>query len=909
MITDPSQYKAEGILRDGWSIRVRALRVDDCRLLVDLFDNLSQRSVYFRFFRAKGRLNEGELQQFTRLNIASNAALAAAVYEGGRERIIGVGRYTELPPAAGRPRSADVAFAVEDRHQGRGVGTLLLEHLASVARTNGICEFQADVLEENLQMLQVFDNSGLSVRKSHDGGVIHVSVSLDPSEAAAEARQRRERHAAAQSVRPILKPGSVAVVGASRKPGSIGSALVANLRRSGFSGALYPINPKAGEIEGLAAHASLAALGAPVDMALIAVPAAMVEQAVRDCADSGVRSVVVISSGFGEISPEGRIIEERLKDLARLSGMRMVGPNCMGVLNTDPAIGLNATFVPSWPPAGNIGILSQSGALGYVVLNHIHSIGVGVSTFVSVGNKADVSANDLLSYWSEDPATQVILLYLESLDDPRRFARLASGIARSKPIVALKAGRSTAGMRAALSHSAALASPDAAADALFRQAGIIRVDTLEQLMDVAVLLSSQPIPAGPRVGIITNGGGPGILLADACEAHGLILPELSRQTQDQLRPLLPAQANLANPVDVLPISTGEQYASAMRLVGQDPVIDSVIVLYIPPQLHSPEETAAAIAHAAGAVPPEKPVLTVFIWPKGVPRELNTGPRGRMPSYGFPENAALALGAAVRCGRMRARPSGSVLPPDLSARSAIRAVIDRALSAASGPVWLEPSDLTLILRASGIDFAEARTLCAGEAPEAAEQMGYPLVLKVQSAAVVHKSDVGGVITSLNSRSDVAEALNVLGQRMKAAGVPLEKVLLQREIPGGVEAFVGVTADPVLGPLVLCGLGGVLVEALKDAAFRVTPVSDVDADEMISELRAGLLLDGYRGTVPGDRQAFVRLIQRVSSLAGMVPELIELDLNPVKVLEAGKGAIAVDARMRIERISDCGLRIAD
>jgi acetyl coenzyme A synthetase (ADP forming)-like protein len=898
VVTNSSLYKAEAILQDGSSIHIRALHPGDKTLLLELFSHLSQRSVYLRFFRAKTWLSDGELDEFTNLDFVTNVALAAILREGGREHVIGVGRYTEVKEAV--PRRAEVAFAVADGHHGRGIGTLLLEHLVSIARTKGITEFEADVLGENNRMLKVFADSGFRVKRALDSGVIHVSFPTEATDEAAEAQQRREGHAAAQSVQAFLNPRSVAVIGASRQTGSIGAALVANLKQCGFTGTIYPVNPKAGEIDGLKAYPGIAAIGQPVDMALISVPAAMVEQAVRDCANAGVRSVVIISSGFGEVSPAGREIEKRMRELVRASGMRMVGPNCMGILNTDPAISLNATFVPSWPPAGNIGVLSQSGALGYVILNHIQNLNVGVSTFVSVGNKADVSGNDLLSYWAEDPTTKVIVLYLESFGNPRKFARIAPEIARDKPIVAIKAGRSSAGKRAASSHSAALASLEVAVDALFEQAGVIRVNTLEELMDVAILLSSQPIPEGPRVGIITNGGGPGIILADACEAHGLTLPELSPQTQEQLRPLLPPQANLANPVDMIASATGEQYATAIRLMGADPNIDALIVIYIPPQLHPPEEAASAIARAAGDVPPGKPVLTVFMWPKGAPRHLSTGPRGRLPSYGFPENAAVALSAAERYGRWRRRPRGGMLALEPFARAAIRAVIDRVLASDSGPVWLEPADLATILRAAGIEFAATEQVRVDDALITAERMGYPLVLKVQSDRVIHKSDVGGVITGLNSRQEVAAALDMLAQHMQRIEVALEKVLLQREIHGGIEALVGVTTDPTFGPLVVCGLGGVLVEVLKDVSFRLTPVSDVDAEEMIARLHSGRLLDGYRGAAPGDRKALVRTIQQVSALVELIPELRELDLNPVIVLEPGKGAVAVDGRMRIAPI---------
>jgi acyl-CoA synthetase (NDP forming) len=610
-----------------------------------------------------------------------------------------------------------------------------------------------------------------------------------------------------------------------------------------------------------------------------------------------VNGIVVITSGFGEVSEEGRETEKRLRELVRSSGMRMVGPNCMGIVNTDPRISLNATFVPAWPPPGSIGMSSQSGALGYVILDRIQALNIGISSFVSVGNKADVSGNDLLAYWAEDPRTQVIVLYLESFGNPRKFGRVAPEVARRKPIVAVKSGRSAAGTRAASSHSAALASLDVAVDALFEQAGVIRTDTLEQLLDVAILLSTQPIPAGPRVGVITNAGGAGILLADACEAHGLLLPVLAPATVEALQGFLPPQSSLTNPVDMIASATPEQYAKAIELTGADPNIDSLIVIYVPPLLHPPEEMAKALAKAAGEVPIKKPVLTVFMSSRGAPPLLSTGPRGRIPSYSFPENAALALSAADRYGRWRKRPRGSVFAFDSFTQGAIRAVINRVLEIHKKPEWLEPTDLATVLRLAGIEFAAAELTKARNAVDTAERLGYPLVAKVQSAQVVHKSDVGGVIMGLSCREDVTSAVEALGERMKRIGIPLENILLQREVNGGVEALVGVTTDPTFGPLVVCGMGGVLVELLKDISFRLTPVSDIDAEEMIAKLRSSRLLEGYRGAPPGDRQALIQVLQRVSALVELVPELRELDLNPVKVLEPGRGAIAVDGRLRI------------
>lgn len=885
------------MLRDGGSIHLRAIRPDDKARLVDHFKRLSARSVYFRFFGSKLRLTDDELRRFTELDFVRHVALVATLRERGEEQIIGVARYIMAPTASGEPKRAEVAFAVPDAHQGRGIATLLLEELARIARGNGVDEFEANVLGENNRMLEVFGTSGFRVRRAIDGGVFYVTFPTEATEEADQASAARERSAVARSIRPFLNPASVAVVGASPRRGTIGNALVRNLKRCGFTGRLYPVHLAAREVEGLPAYPRISAIGAPVDLAIVAVPARAVEDVVLDATRAGVHGLVVVSAGFAEVSPEGRAAQDRLRDLVRSSGMRMIGPNSLGVLNTDPAILLNATFAPPWPPAGNIGMLSQSGALGLALLDYARGRNLGLSTFVSVGNKADVSSNDLLAYWAEDPRTRVIAMYLESFGNPRKFARVAPEVARQKPIVAVKSGRSRAGARAALSHSAALAELDVAVDALFDQAGVIRTNTMEELFDVIEFFSSQPIPAGPRVAIISNAGGPAILAADTCEARGLELPSLAPETLDQLRGFLPAEAALGNPIDMISSASPEDYARTIAAVGTDPNVDAIVVAHVPTMVSVPEEIGRGIASGVAEMPPEKPVLVVYISSLGAPASLHEGKRGSLPCYVFPENAALALAAASRYSRWRRRPPGQMFELERFAASSIRAVIDRAIAAGSGPAWLSPEDVASVLCAAGIGHAAWERVTLEDAASAAERMGYPLVAKLLSPDVLHKTEVGGVILGLDSAEDVARAASTLAERARAHGARFEGILLQREIRGGIEALVGVTTDPVFGPLLVCGLGGILVELLRDVAFRLTPVSDLDALEMVGSLRSARLLDGYRGAPAGDRQALVSVIERVSALVEVVPEIRELDLNPVKVLEPGKGAIAVDARIRV------------
>jgi acetyl coenzyme A synthetase (ADP forming)-like protein len=894
-------YAADGLLRDGRSIRVRAIRPDDKQRLLALFRRQSPETIHYRFFGAKATLTDQELRYFTELDFDRHVGLAAVRGSAAEEELLGVARYIRgTGDGAERARRAEFAVAVADADQGRGVGTLLMEHLARIAQRSGITAFEADVLGDNRKMFDLLHAAGFQVHETAPGLVVRVSFPTEETESWLGASDERSWHAAAESVRAFLRPRSVAVVGASRRPGSIGHALVFNLKEFGFRGPIYPVNPEAKEIEGLKVYRSLEDVPRPVDLVVVAVPAAAVEAVVAHCAEAGARGVVVISAGFAEMSAGGREAQQRMRDLARASGMRLVGPNCMGILNTDPDVRMHATFAPLQPTPGNVGFLSQSGALGLAVLDYARSLNIGLSSFVSVGNKSDVSGNDLLSYWMEDPATDVIALYLESFGNPRRFARLAPAVGRRKPIVAVKSGRSSAGSRAASSHSASLACLDVAVDALFEHAGVIRTDTLEDLFDVASLLATQPVPKGPRVAVVTNAGGPGILLADACEARGVTLPELTPDTAAKLRAFLPPTASVRNPVDLIASAPPEAFERALGLVGADPNVDAVVVIYVPPLAVNTEEVAEAIARGAGNVPKDKPVATVFLSSKGAPSAIARGPRGRLPSYSFPENAARALAAAVKYGQWRARPQGTATVLDREARARVREVVERALPADDSARWLDAQDVAAVLAAAGITMPASEVVPLHDALKTADRLGYPLVAKAVAPGLLHKSDVGGVVLGLDSTAAVASAVEALRHRLNAAGKKLEAVQLQRQVQGGIEALVGVVTDPTFGPLIVCGLGGVQVELLRDATFRLPPLTDLDAAEMIDRLRLKPLLDGYRGAPPGDRSSLISLLQRVSALVEAVPELREMDLNPVKVLPPGQGAVVVDARIQVARV---------
>lgn len=904
---DIRAYSEDAVLKDGGSVLLRAAEPPDQPGIGELFGRLSTTSSRYRFFATRTDIPESEIQHVTRFD-ADHASIVALLRDGNAERIIGVAQLAAVAPEPGTPgeeqvRRAEVAVAVLDEHQGRGIGTLLLERLAGLARDAGFEELEADVLADNQKMLEVFDSSGLGLRLAQGEGVVHVVFPTKESEKLLLASFSRERQAARESVRVFFEPGSVAVVGASHREGTIGRAIVDNLISAGFRGPIYPVNPSATEIAGLPAHASLGAIGKPVDLVVVAVPAPLVEAVVMDAAAAHARGVVVISSGFAEVSKEGRDAEDRLRRLVRSYGMRLVGPNCMGVLNASPSVSLNATFAPTWPPSGNVSMLSQSGALGIAMLDYAERLNIGLAGFISVGNKADVSSNDVLSYWGDDPNTGVIVLYLESFGNARTFARLAPDVARKKPIVAVKSGRSAAGTRAASSHSAALASLDVGIDALFAQAGVIRTNTLEELFDVVALLSMQPAPRGPRVGVVTNAGGPGILLADACEAHGLSLPTLAPETVARLREILPPQAGLSNPVDMIASATPGQYERAIELVGADPFVDALIVIYIPPLVTKPAEIAHAIASGAGRVPADKPIASVFLSSKGAPPALSKGPRGKIPSYSFPENAAMALATALRHARWRERPRGTTVSIELREERAIRRIVEKSLASAPDErTWISTEDLATILGLAGVPFATLTT-CPPE-PAAAEEAstrlaGFPVVLKAVAPGLLHKTDVGGVVVGLESKEVVRRAAQTMLERLRATGYELSAFLLQRQIEGGIEAFIGVTSDPSLGPIVMTGLGGIHVELLGDVACRLPPLSDVDAREMLDSIRAKKLFDGFRGSPPGDREALVSVITRISALVEIVPELTELDLNPVKVLLPGRGAVVVDGRMRLQR----------
>ncbi|HET8943763.1 MAG TPA: GNAT family N-acetyltransferase, partial [Dehalococcoidia bacterium] len=677
----PSQYVADVLLKDGSTVHLRPTRSVDSSALRALLERMSPRSLYLRYHRAIRQISDEEVRRFTDVDYKDTFALAATLGEPPGERIIAVGLYSRVDGDR-----AEVAFTVEDSHQGRGIATQLLDHLAIAARDNGIQTFEAEVLGENRSMMDVFRDSGFPLESRIKYGTYHVAFPIEETAEATERAADREAWAAAASVRVFFEPKSVAVVGASRQRGTIGAELFRNVLRHGFTGTVYPVNPKARSVGGVKAYPSVLDIPDDVDLAIIAVPAEHVLEVADECAKKKVRGMVVISAGFRETGPDGAAREEALLTRARSNGIRLVGPNCMGVLNASPEVSLNGTFSPVFPPAGNVALESQSGALGLALLDYARELNIGLSTFVSVGNKADVSGNDLVQYWEQDPKTDVILLYLESFGNPRKFARLARRISAKKPIVAVKSGRTSAGSRAAASHTGALATLDVASDALFRQAGVIRVDTLEQLFDVANLLAHQPVPQGRRVGILTNAGGPGILAADACEGQGLEVARLNEETTARLREFLPPEAGLSNPVDMIATATAEQYGRALRVLLEDDSIDSVLAIFIPPLVTQAEDVAAAIRDAAAEHKGKKTLVACFMSAKGAPPELAAGDV-TIPSYAFPEGAAMALAKASEHAEWTKKPRGAVIKFEVDYPSARRFVEKTIRTSKEEGLWL------------------------------------------------------------------------------------------------------------------------------------------------------------------------------------------------------------------------------
>jgi acyl-CoA synthetase (NDP forming)/GNAT superfamily N-acetyltransferase len=813
------------LLADGTSARLRPIQPEDAPAIVALHARFSERTRYLRYFSPYPRIPERDLHRFVNVDHRDREALV--VVSG--DHLVAVGRYERLGPGA---EDAEVAFVVEDALQGRGIGSVLLEHLAAAARRVGITRFVAEVLPENSPMLRVFADAGYQVQRQYADGVVHLTFPIAPTERSQEVQRDREHRTEARSIARLLAPRAVAVYGASSSGQGVGAALLGHLRDAGFAGGLHPIHPSARSVAGLPAYPSIVDVGEPVDLAVVAVPPDQVFDVVADAAAGRAHGLVVVSAGFAETGPAGAVAQSDLLGAARAAGMRLVGPNCLGIANTDQRVRLNATLAPVLPPRGRAGFFCQSGALGVALLAEAERRGLGLSSFVSAGNRADVSGNDLLQYWQDDPATDVVLLYLETFGNPRKFARLARRIGRNKPVVAVASPTPPAFPPVAGGE---------AANALFAHSGVIRVDTVAELFDVGALLAHQPLPTGSRVGVVTNSAALGWLAVGACRAAGLSIVDGYPR----------GDATASTPF-------AEELASAMA----DERVDALVVTLAPPLPGEPVDSAVVLVDALAAVAGsgDKPVVATFVAGQ-LPAHV--------PSYPSVEEAVRALARVVRYADWRRTPAGIV--PELS---------DVEVEAGRAAVGQARADPGPLLSAYGIQLLPSTVADSVEAVEtAAEGFGYPVALKAARRGLRHRLDLGAV------RLDLADPAAVRRAYQEIAGAFGAEVLVQPMVAPGVACVVGVVEDPAFGPVVGFGLGGVASELLRDQAWRPAPLTDLDAAALVTEPRAAPLLYGYRGAEPVDEAALVDLLLRVGRLVDDRPEIRGLELNPVLARSCG------------------------
>ena len=848
---------------------------------------LSVESRALRFFSAGADLHSAA-KATTDVDYVDRYGLVAM--RGDESGLVGHGGYVRTDDD-----EAEVAFAISDDMQGHGLGTVLLAHLAEAADDQGIASLTAEVLPENRRMLEVFRESGFPVVIRSEPGAVHVQIPTSFTDEARERFEQRDRMAATSAMRHFFEPSSIAVIGASRERGTVGGEIFHNLVEGGFEGVVYPVNEGAEAVQSVRAYRSVGEIDGPVELAVIAVPAAAVPAVARECADKGVAALVVISAGFAELGGEGdgRERSRELLEICRRSGMRLIGPNCLGVINAAPDVRLNATFAPDAPATGSVGFLSQSGALGLAMIDLASERRLGLSTFASIGNRADITGNDVLEYWEVDATTDVALLYIESFSDPRRFSRVSRRVGREKPIVVVKSGRSKAGARATSSHTGAMLSgSDATVAALFHQSGVIRTDTLAEMLDVASLLATQPLPAGRRVGIVTNAGGPGAMCADACEAAGLEIPEVPEALRDRLRGLLPPEAALGNPVDMIATATADTYRDVIGALGEWDGIDALIVIFVRPLLTRAEDVASAVGEAAVALGRSLTIQTVFMSERD---RRSAGAGRRVPSVVYPEDAARALARVVNHSEWRSRPAQE--PPAFDDADVESAAITIAEALEAGETWLSNDRLRALLHAYRIPLARQEVAAdpAG-AGHVADKIGGTVALKALGPEIVHKTDLGAVALGLSGGAEVSWAAIKMDERLAEQGVRRDAFAVQEMVEGGVEMLLGVVGDEIFGPVLACGAGGVQAELIRDVAVRVCPIGRDDAAEMLRSLATYPLLTGYRGSPASDPESVEELLLRLSAMVDTHHELAELDLNPVIV--GPSGAVVVDARVRVE-----------
>ncbi len=855
----PREWEADVVLTDGSVARVRPILPEDTEAIHRFHAGQSQESIYLRFFAPVPRLSDRDVHRFTHVDYDARVALVVLI----RDEIAGIGRYDRLDGA--ESSTAEVAFNVSDAHRGRGIGSVLLEHLADIGRDRGVRRFVADVLPRNRRMIGVFRDAGYEVTNTFDDGVIVVSFDIEATEESRVVQLAREHRTEAVSVRRVLSPSSVAVIGVSREEDSVGRAMLRHILGAGFTGEVYAVNPQADRIDGQQVYASVTDIGAPVDLAVIVVPAAVVTAVVQECAEAEVGAIVVVSAGFAEDGPQGRTRQDELLHAARRAGMRVLGPNSFGLINTDPQTRLNASLAPRMPDAGGFGLFAQSGALGIAVLASAERRGLGISTFASAGNRIDISGNDLMQYWLADDRTQAVGLYLESVGNPRKFSRIARKLAARKPVIVVKSGIGASG--APPGHRVRLTQqrPEAF-DAMLRQAGVIRVENTHQLFDVAQLVVHQPLPAGPRVAVVTNSAALGALAADAAHSWDLHV--------------------VHEPRAVPPRATAEDFAGAVRDALQDPAVDSVVASFIPPLAGSDPEVVAAVTRVVQEH--DKPCVATFLGMRG----LVAG--SRLPTYSMPEDAVRALAAATRYAEWVARPYGTRVRPVGVDRRRAHDLVETFLAGHPDGGDLGSEAMTALLAAYGIEVWPAYPVrSAEEAAEVAERIGVPVVLKATSELVRHQTGHQWVHTRVNGAKACAAAYTELAAALDELG--LEGIVVQDHAPQGVAVEITSAEDPLFGPVVGFGIAGLPSEMLGDVAHRFPPLTDLDITEMIASVRAAPLLDGWRGAMPVDHGALADLIARVSVLADELPEIAGLQLNPVQAHAEGVAVLGAQVRL--------------
>jgi acyl-CoA synthetase (NDP forming)/GNAT superfamily N-acetyltransferase len=872
------------LLADGRIASIRPLVGEDEAALIALHDEVGDDNLRLRFFSQNRESAHRYVEHLVHGTGDTVATLVATV----RDSIVAVA----TAERAG-PDSAEVALLVADVEHGHGLGSLLLEHLAAACRDNGVRLFVAEVLSENAAMIRVFRDVGFETSRRSRSGVVSVEMSTEASSNAIAAADLRESVSEARSLAPLLYPETVAVVGVRREGAGLGHAVLSSIRKGGFRGRVFVVHPEVRTIDGVAAFPRLADVPPHIDLAIIAVPAIRVLAAVADAAEAGASSVVVISSGLGELGPEGLESQREMVRVARRNDIRLVGPNCLGVMSNDPAISLNATFSLSDPPPGGLAVASQSGGVGIALLDVARELGLGVHTFISLGNKADVSGNDLLAAWIDDPQVTAAALYLESFGNATKFARLARRFAERKPLLAVVGGRSAGGQRAGASHTAAAASPAAGVDALLAQAGVIACRSAEAMGRTALLLSEQPLPTGRHVAIVSNAGGLGVLAADAADAQGLVVPELPDGLRARLDRLVSGMTGTSNPIDLGAGATAENLSGVVEPLLHSPEVDILLVVLVPTSVAPAEPLVEATARARAAHP-DKAVVLVGLGGLGVDVPGVT-------VYHAVDHAIEAIGQAADYAEWRGTPHTEATAHDPDRASGARAVADDLLRTWGQAGWAAPEDVTRLLGLYGLMPVGGLARNPIEASELADDLGFPVAVKAADKDIVHKTDRGLVRVGLESAAEVIEATRAFGRELGQEAVP---VIIQ-PVVGGVEIALGVVRDPGFGPLVMVAAGGIATGILDDRAFLLPPFTQVDAARAIRSLRTWPMLNGYRGAAGADTDRLEKLLVTLGELSVDVPEIAELDFNPVMCTPTDVVLVDVKVRLAEARPANAGI----